>query len=52
LMWMYNVQLEENLNVYKTLNSSIMAWFKLLDITYSFQLWGDGHPNSYQWSKK
>jgi hypothetical protein len=25
LMWMYNVQLEENLNVYKTLNSSIMA---------------------------
>jgi hypothetical protein len=38
LMWMYNVQLEEKLNVYKTLNSSTMVRFKLLDITYSFQL--------------
>jgi hypothetical protein len=51
-MWMYNVQLEEILNVYHTLNSSTMARFKLLDITYSSQLQGDGHHNNYRWSKE
>jgi hypothetical protein len=52
LMWMYNVQLEEILNVYKTYNSFTMVDFKLFDITCSFQLQSGGHPNNYQWSKE
>jgi hypothetical protein len=47
LMWMYNVQIEEFTNVYKTLSSSTMVQLKFLDITYNFQLRGDGHRNNY-----
>jgi hypothetical protein len=51
-LWVYNVQLEEFLNVYKTLDSPTMVRLKFLDITYSFQLQGDGHPNNYRYSKE
>ncbi|KAH8942766.1 hypothetical protein BDL97_13G011600 [Sphagnum fallax] len=51
-IWMYNVQLEEFLNVYKTLDSPRMVRLKFLDITYSSQLRGDGHPNNYRYSKE